>query len=149
MKGEKRISVERGVSSYLKVPLLIDFRFISRWNSPKTSKTIKGKAWDVSSKGLCLETEINMRDGVSEFSETEGAEKEKVLPYLVLSEKAVKLELNLSCGRNKTVVMGKPIWHELTSGESISKLKIRVLFKDMSRETLANWVRYIKYVDWP
>ena len=149
MKGEKRISIERGVSSHLKVPLLIEFRFISRWNNPKTSKTIKGKAWDVSSKGLCFETEINMRDGVLEFSETEGTEKEKVLSYLVLSEKAVKLEFNLSSRRNKTVLMGKPIWHELTSGESISKLRIRVLFKDMPRETLANWVRCVKHADWP
>ena len=149
MKSKKQVFVAWRVFSHLKVPLLIDFRFMNQWNNRKRSKSIKGKAWDVSSKGLCLETEINMRDGVLEFSKTEGTEKEKVLPYLVLSEKAVTLEFNLPSSRNKTVIMGKPIWHELTSGESISKLKICVLFKDMSNEALDNWDRYINHADSP
>ena len=149
MKSKKRVSIERRVFSHLKVPLLIDFRFMSQWNNPKTSKTIKGKAWDVSRKGLCLETEIDMRDGVLEFSETEAAEKEKVLPYLVLSEKEIELELNLPPKGNKTLVMGKPIWYEFTSGESTSRLKICVLFKGMPREVLNNWLRHIKHADFP
>jgi hypothetical protein len=144
MKRKKRISIKRGVSSHLKVPLLIDFRFINQWNNPKASRIIKGKAWDVSSKGLCLETEIKIRDGVLEFSETEAKEQVKVLPYLVSSEKEIEVETHLPPNKNKMLITGKPIWYEFNSGGSISKLKIGVLFKDMPRETLSKWVQYIK-----
>ena len=149
MKSKKRMFIGRRIFSLLRAPLSINFSFISRWNNPKASRIIKGKSWDVSSKGLCLETEIDMRDGVLEFSETEAAEKEKVLPYLVLSEKEIELELNLPPKGNKTLVMGKPIWYEFTSGESTSRLKICILFKGMPREVLNNWLRHIKHADFP
>jgi hypothetical protein len=145
MKSKVQIAVRKRVFSHLKIPLSIVFRFVSTWNNPKTSKTIKGKAWDVSSKGLCLETEINMRDGVLEFSETEVVEKEKVLPYLVLSEKDIKLAFNLPPESNRIVITGKPIWHEFASGGSISKLKIGVLFMDMPGEARDIWAHYIKH----
>ena len=149
MKSKKKMFIGRRIFRLLRAPLSINFSFISRWNNPKTSRIIKGKSRGVSSKGLCLETEIDVRHGVLEFSETEGTEKEKVLPYLVLSEKEIELELNLPPGGNKTHIMGKPIWYELTSGESTSRLKICVLFKAMPRKVLNNWLRYIKHADSP
>lgn len=149
MKSKKQIFIGRRVFNHLKVPLSINFIFMSQWNNPKASKIIKGKAWDVSRTGLCLETQIDMRDGVLEFSETEATEKEKVLSYLVLSEKEIILELNLPPKGNRIVIRGKSIWHKLTSGGSISKLKIGVLFTDMPREAIGNWVRYIKHADSP
>lgn len=147
MKSKKQIAIERRIFSHLKVPLSINFSYMSKCNNPKASKIIKGKAWDVSRKGLCLETEISMRDGVLEFSETETMEKVKVLPYLILSEKDIKLEFNLPPERDRTVITGKPIWHEFTSGRSIFKLKIGILFTDMPREALDKWARYIKHAD--
>ena len=147
MKSKKQISIERRAFSHLKVPLLINFSFVSQWNNPKESKIIKGKAWDVLRKGLCLEAEIYMKDGVLEFSETEATEKVKVLPYLILSEIYITLEFDLSPERNRIVITGKPIWHELASGESISTLKIGVFFTDVSREARDKWVQYIQDSD--
>ena len=88
-----------------------------------------------------------MRGGVLEFSETEAMEKERVLPYLVLPEKDIKLEFNLPPGRNRIVITGKPIWHQLASEGSISKLKIGVLFTDMPRESREKWAQYVKHAD--
>jgi len=149
MKSKKRVSIERRVFSHLKDPLLVRFRFTSPWNNPKATKTIKGKAWDISRIGLCLETEIAMRDGVSEFSETEAKEKVKVLPYLVLSDKEMKVELKLRPNRKRIVVTGKSIWYELALEGSISRLKIGVLFTDMPGEARDTWVQFIKHENSP
>lgn len=113
MKSKMEISIERRIFSHLKDPLPVGFRFTSRWNNPKASKIIKGKVWDVSTTGVCLEAEMNVRDGVLEFSETDAREKVKVLSYLVLSEKEIKLELKLPPGEKGIVITGKPIWYEL------------------------------------
>jgi hypothetical protein len=145
MKSKAQIAMRKRVFSHLKIPLSIVFRFVNTWSNPKISKTIKGKAWDVSSRGLCLETEINMKDGVLEFSETEVMEKEKVLPYLVTSEKGITLAFNVPPKRKRIVITGRPIWHELASGESISRLKIGVLFTDMSGEARDIWAHYIRH----
>lgn len=115
---------------------------MSRWNNPKTSKNIKGKTYDVSKAGLCLETEIQIRDGALEFMETEGEEKVKVVPYLVSSEKKMSLELNLPPGMGRYVVRGKVIWYELNSGSAISKLRMGVLFDHMPGEVRDRWVKY-------
>lgn len=147
MKSKQQISIERRVFSHLKVPLSINFRFMSQWKNPRSSRIIKGKAWDVSRAGLCLETEIDMIDGVLEFSETEAREKVRVLPYLVLTKKEIKVELELPPKRNRIVITGKPVWYELASEESASKLKIGVLFTDMPRKALDTWVQYIKDAD--
>ena len=117
---------------------------MSQWKNPRSSRIIKGKAWDVSRAGLCLETAIEMKDGVVGFSETEAREKVRVLPYLVLTKKEIKVELELPPKRNRIVITGKPVWYELASEGSASKLKIGVLFTDMPREARDKWVRYIK-----
>jgi len=117
---------------------------MSQWKNPRSSRIIKGKAWDVSRAGLCLETAIEMKDGVLGFSETEVREKVRVLPYLVLTKKEIKVELELPPKRNRIVITGKPVWYALALEGSISKLKIGVLFTDMPREARDKWVRYIK-----
>lgn len=147
MKSKKKVFIRKKVFSQLEVPLLINFSFVSQWNNPKESKIIKGKAWNVSRKGLCLEAAIYMKDGMLKFLETEATEKVKVLPYLILSEIYITLEFNLSPVRNRIIITGKPIWHELASGESISTLKIGVLFTDVSREARDKWVQYIQNSD--
>lgn len=71
MKSKQQVSLERGVFSHLKDPLLVGFRFTSRWNNSRASKIIRGKASDISRTGLCLETEIAMKEGVLELSDYE------------------------------------------------------------------------------
>jgi len=144
MKSKKQIAIERRIFNHLRVPLSIDFRFMSRWNKPKAGKTIKGRAYDVSKAGLCLETEIDMRDGSLEFMETEGEKKLKVLPYLVSSEKRMGLELHLPPGTGRYVVRGKAIWYELNSEGPIFKMKMGVLFGHIPGETRDKWVEYME-----
>jgi hypothetical protein len=144
MKSKKQVSIERRVFKHLRVPLSIDFRFMSRWNDPKAGKTIKGRAYDVSKEGLCLETEIDMRDGSLEFIETEGEEKLKAIPYLVSSEKKMRLELHLPLGTKGFVFRGKAIWYELKSEDPISMLRMGVLFRAMPQEARDRWVGYME-----
>ena len=144
MKSKKQIAIERRVFNHLKVPLSIDFRFMSRWNNPTADKTIRGRAYNVSKTGLCLETEIEMREGSLEFMETEGEKKLKVLPYLVSAEKRIGLALQLPPGTGRCVVRGKAIWYALNSEGSISKLKMGVLFGHMAGETRDKWAEYVE-----
>ncbi len=120
---------------------------MSPGKNKKATKIIKGKAYDVSKAGLCLETEIHMRDGSLEFSETEAREKVRVLPYLVLSEKEIKLELKLPPEKKEIFIKGKPIWYELALEGSIFKIKIGVFFEDIPGEARNTWVQYIKHAD--
>ena len=120
---------------------------MSRWNDPKAGETIKGRTYDVSKAGLCLETEINMRDGSREFIETEGEEKLKAIPFLVSSERKMRLELYLPLGARIFGVSGKAIWYELNSEGSISKLRMGVVFHDMPRETRDKWVEFMETQD--
>ena len=144
MKSKNQVAIERRIFSHLSVPLFIDFRFISPWHHPKPTTIIKGKAYDVSKAGLCLETEIDMRDGSLEFMETGGEEKLKAIPYLVSSEKKMRLELHLPLGTRRFVVRGKAIWYELKSGDPISMLRMGVLFRHMPKEARDKWVEHLE-----
>lgn len=147
MKGKKQIAIERRAFAHLRVPLFIDFRFIGPWHHTKPNKIIRGKAYHVAKAGLCLETEIDMRDGSLKFIGTEGEEKLSVLPYLVSSEKKMRLEVHLPPGTRRFVIMGKAIWYELKSEGSTSKLEIGVLFTHMPREVRDEWIQYVKHLD--
>ena len=116
-------------------------------NDPKAGKTIKGRAYDVSKAGHCLETEIDMRDGSLEFIETEGEEKLKAIPYLISPEKKMGLALYLPPGTRIFGVSGKAIWHELKSEDPISMLRMGVLFRHMSQEARDKWVKYMETRD--
>jgi hypothetical protein len=144
MKSKKQVGIERKIFNHLRVPLFIGFRFISPWHHPKPTTIIKGKVYDVSKAGFCLETEIHMRDGSLEFMETGGEEKLKVLPYLVSSEKKMRLELHLLLGTRRFVVRGKAIWYELKSGDPISMLRMGVLFRHMPQEARDEWVEHLE-----
>jgi hypothetical protein len=147
MKSKKQVFIERRIFSRLKVPLSINFRLMSQWKNPRSSRIIKGRVWAVSRAGLCLETGIDMKEGVLKFSETEAEEKVRVLPYLVLSEKEIEVDLKLPPNRNEIIFTGKPLWYELASEESVSKLKMGMLFTDMPRKARDKWGRYIKHAD--
>jgi len=120
---------------------------MSQWKNPRSSRTIKGKTWDVSRAGLCLETAIEIKDGVLGFSETEARGKVRILPYLVLAKKEIKAELKLPPNSTSVFITGKLIWYELASEESVSKLKMGVLFTDRSREAREKWAQYVKQAD--
>ena len=88
-----------------------------------------------------------MKDGVVGFSETEARGKVRVLPYLVLAKKEIKAELKLPPNSTSVFITGKLIWYELASEESVSKLKMGVLFTDMPRKARDKWAQYIKHAD--
>jgi hypothetical protein len=145
MKSKKQVAIERRVFSHLKVPLLIHFSFVSQWDDTKASKMIKARVWDVSTTGLCLETEINMKDGVLEFSKTKAGGKVRVLPYLVSSGREIKVKLKLPPNSTSILIKGKLIWYELAREGPTVKLRMGVLFTDITREAQDQWVKYVEY----
>lgn len=98
-------------------------------------------------KVVMLETAINMKDGLPEFSEIEARGKIKVLLHLVLSEKEIKLELKLPPGNKGIVITGEPIWDAPASEGSISRLGVGVLFTGMPKEGQDKWAHFIRYSD--
>ncbi len=143
----KKISVvERRLFTRLHVPLRVFFKIVDLWSKEQSSMVIEGKTWNVSYDGLCVETDAAVQEGVMTFSESSGEKRVKVLPFLVMKEQRLKMEIDLPSPAGKITTLGRVMWSELKATNKMYHLKIGVFLEETTPKERERWNRFIRRV---
>lgn len=146
MRAKKIGVVERRLFSRLYVPLKVHFKIVDLWSKEQSSMVIEGETWNVSYDGLCIETDAAVQEGVMTFSESGGEKGVKVVPFLVMEEQQLELEIDLPSGRRKVIALGRVIWSELKATDKIYHVKIGVFLEEMAPGERERWNHFIQQV---
>jgi len=143
----KKISVvERRLFTRLHVPLRVLFKIVDIWSKKQSSMVIEGETWNVSYDGLCIETDAVVQEGVMTFSESDGERRIKVLPFLVMREQQLELEIDLPLPEEKIIGLGRVVWSELKATNEMYHLKIGVFLEELTPKKRERWNRFIRHV---
>ncbi len=143
----KKISVvERRLFTRLRVPLRVLFKIVDLWSREQSSRVIEGKTWNVSYDGLCVETDAVVQEGVMTFSESSDGKRVKVLPFLVMREQQLELEIDLPSPGGKIIGLGRAVWSELKATNEMYHLKIGVFLEELTPKRREKWNRFIREV---
>ena len=80
------------------------------------------------------------------FSESKGERKVRVLPFLVMEEQQLVLEIFLPSSRERMNALGRVIWSELETTEAAFHLKIGILLEEMVPQERDRWNMFIREV---
>ncbi len=143
----KKISVvERRLFTRLHVPLKVLFRIVDLWSREQSSMVIEGETWNVSYDGLCIETDAVVQESVMTFSESSGEKRVKVLPFLVMKEQQLELEIDLPSPEGKIDALGRVIWSELEATDETYHLKIGVSLEEVTPKEREKWNHFIRHM---
>jgi hypothetical protein len=143
----KKISVvERRLFIRLHVPLKVFFKIVDLWSKEQSSMVIAGETWNVSYDGLCIETDAVVQEGVMTFSESSGKRRCKVLPFLVMKEQQLEMEIDLPSPEGKIIALGRVMWSELKVTNEVYHLKTGVFLEKLTRKEREKWSRFIRQV---
>jgi hypothetical protein len=143
----KKVSVvERRLFTRLRVPLTVLFKIVDLWSKEQSSMVIEGKTWNVSYDGLSIETDAVVQEGVMTFSESSGERRVKVLPFLVMKEQQVELEIDLPSPEGKIIGLGRVMWSELKATNEMYHLKIGVFLEKLTAKEREKWNHFIRHV---
>ncbi|UCD70531.1 MAG: hypothetical protein JSW70_05855 [Syntrophobacterales bacterium] len=146
MRAKKIGAVERRLFTRLHVPLEVHFKIVDLWSKEQSSMLIAGRTWDVSYDGLCIETDAEVQEGVMTFSESNGGKRVKVLPFLVMKERQLEVEIDLLSRKGKVIALGKVIWSELKATNKMYRVKIGVFLEEMAPGEREKWNHFIQHV---
>ncbi|MCK5552022.1 MAG: PilZ domain-containing protein [Deltaproteobacteria bacterium] len=146
MRAKKIDAVERRLFTRIYVPLTVHFRIVDFWSKEQSSMVIEGKTWNISYDGLCIETDAAMQEGMMTFSESSGEKRVKVLPFLVMEEQQLELQVDLPSGREKVIASGRVVWSEVKSTDKIYHVKIGVFLEEMAPGEREKWNHFIQHV---
>ncbi len=146
MRAKKVGLVERRLFTRLHVPLDVHFKIVDLWSKEQSSIVIKGKTWNVSYDGLCIETGAEVQEGVMTFSESNGSKRVKILPFLVMKEQQLELEIDLLSRHAKVIALGRVIWSELRVTDKMHRLKIGVFLEEMAPRERQRWNHFIQHL---
>lgn len=146
MRAKKIGAVERRLFTRIYVPLTVHFRIVDFWSKEQSSMVIEGKTWNISYDGLCIETDAAVQEGMMTFLESSGEKRVKVLPFLVMEEQQLELQVDLPSGREKVIASGRVVWSELKSTDKIYHVKIGVFLEEMAPGEREKWNHFIQHV---
>ena len=146
MRARKVSVVERRLFNRLYIPLKIHFKIVDLWSKEQSSMLIEGRTWNVSYDGLCIETDTALQEGVMTFSESSGEKRVKVLPFLVMEEQRLEMEINLPSDRGKVIALGRVVWSELKATDRVYHLKIGVFLEEMAPTEQDKWNHFLRQV---
>jgi len=144
MRSRKVGVVERRLFNRLYIPLKVHFRIVDLWSKEQSSMLIAGKTWNVSYDGLCIETDAAFQEGVMTFSESMGEKRVKVLPFLVMEEQQLEMEIDLPMDRGKVIAVGRVVWSELNATDKTYHLKIGVFLEEMAPTERDRWNHFVR-----
>ncbi len=146
MRAKKIGLIERRLFTRLHVPLEVHFKIVDFWSKDQSSIFIEGKTWNVSYDGLCIETVAEVHEGVMTFSDSDGRERVKVVPFLVMEEQQLELEIDLLSGQGKVLALGRVIWSEIRMTNKMYHIKIGVFLEEIAPWERERWNHFIHHM---
>ena len=121
------------------VPLTVRFLGVIKHSQPIITETR-----NVSLEGLSIEFEISLRDGSLLIQQ--GEETIKLIPFLVLNEKLVGLDIKIPPKGETIKATGRIRWYDFGSRDKLYYFRAGILLEKMEIEDRKKWKHFIRNV---
>ena len=141
MKG-KNPKVERRTFKRLKIPIPISIRLLGTTKYPRS---INAETRNVSLEGLSIELRVILKN--ASFLIQGGGKPIKLIPFLVLNEKAVELDIKIPPKGERITAVGRVIWYDFGSREASYYFEAGTFLEKMGVEDRRKWEEFVKNVE--
>jgi len=137
MKRRSR-KIERRIFKRLKTPISLSMRLLGTTKYPQPVNT---KTRNVSLEGLSIELRVVLKNGSLLIKE--GEEPVKLIPFLVLNEKMVELDMKIPPDGENIGAIGRVIWYDFGSRGASYYFCVGIFLEKMEVEDRRKWEEFI------
>jgi len=137
MKRRSR-KIERRIFKRLKTPISLSMRLLGTTKYPQPVNT---KTRNVSLEGLSIELRVVLKSGSLLIKE--GEEPVKLIPFLVLNEKMVELDMKIPPDGENIGAIGRVIWYDFGSRGASYYFCVGIFLEKMEVEDRRKWEEFI------
>ena len=141
MKRKSR-KVERRTSKRLKTPIPLSIRLLGTTKYPPP---INAQTRNVCLEGLSIELRVILKNGSLLIQG--GEEPIKLIPFLVLNEKAVELDIKIPPGDERIRAVGRVMWYDFGSRRASYYFCAGIFLEKMEVEDRRKWEEFIKNIE--
>jgi hypothetical protein len=141
MKRKSR-KVERRIFKRLKTPIPLSMRFLGTTKYPEPINT---KTRNVSLEGLSIELRVVLKNGSLIIKE--GEEPIKLIPFLVLNEKMVGLDMRIPPEGENIEAIARVIWYDFGSKGASYYFWAGIFLEKMEAEDRKKWEKFIRNIE--
>ncbi len=141
MKRKTR-KVECRTFKRLEAPIPLRIRLLGTTRCPRP---INAETKNVSLEGLSIELHTILKNGSLLIQE--GEEPIKLIPFLVLSEKVVALDIKVPPIGENIRAIGRVIWYDFGSKDSSYYFRAGIFLEKMEIEDRKKWKEYIGFIN--
>lgn len=138
MKRKYR-KINKRVFKRLPMALPVTVRFLGL---PHSHPPLRAQTKNVSLEGFSIQLEAILKDGISLMSE--GQERVQLIPFLVLSEKFVDLEITITQEELGIRATGRIVWYDFDSRDDSYYFKAGIFLEEMEAEGRRKWEDYVR-----
>jgi hypothetical protein len=138
MKRKSR-KVERRIFKRLKIPIPLSMRFLGTTKHPQP---INSKTSNVSVEGLSVKLHVILKNGSLLIQE--GEEPIKLIPFLVLNEKMVGLDMKIPPEGENIGAIGRVIWYDFGSRRASYYFCAGIFLEKMGVKDRKKWEEFVK-----
>jgi len=110
----------------------------------KSPQPFNAKTRNVSLEGLSIELPVILKNGSLLIQE--GEEPIKLIPFLVLNQKAVELDIEIPPKGEKTRAIGRVIWYDFASRRGSYYFRTGIFLEKMGVKERKKWEEYVKNI---
>ncbi|MDY6843625.1 MAG: PilZ domain-containing protein [Thermodesulfobacteriota bacterium] len=108
----------------------------------KYPKTIHAETKNISQEGLAIELKVTLKNG--SLLVQEGEEPIKLIPYLVLNEKKLKLRVKIPPKGDEIKAIAEVAWYDFGSKGELYYFSAGVFLEEMESEDRKKWENFVK-----
>ena len=108
----------------------------------KHSQPINSKTRNVSIEGLSIELQVILKN--TSFLIQGGGKPIKLIPFLVLNEKAVELDIKIPPKGERIRAIGRVIWYDFGSRGASYYFEAGIFLEKMEVEDRRKWEEFVK-----
>jgi len=141
MKGKTR-KVERRTFKRLETPIPLRISLLGTTRCPRP---INAETRTVSLEGLSIELHTILKNGSLLIQV--GEERIKLIPFLVLNEKMVALDIKVPPTGEWIGATGRVIWYDFGSKGDSYYFRAGILLEEMEVEDRKKWEEFVKNIE--
>jgi hypothetical protein len=134
-------TVERRIFKRLKAPIPLSIRLLGTTKYPQPINTTTR---NVSLEGLSVELNAILKNGSLLIQEVE--KPVKLIPFLVLNEKMVELDMKILPDGENIEAIGRVIWYDFGSRGASYYFCVGIFLEEMEVEDRRKWEEFIKNI---
>ena len=138
----KRRQVERRTFKRLKIPNPLSIRLLGTTKYPQPINT---GTRNVCLEGLSIELKVILKNG--SLLIREGEEPIKLIPFLVLNEKMVGLDMKIPPEGENIAAIGRVIWYDFGSRGASYFFSVGIFLEEMEVEDRKKWEEFVTDIE--